>query len=612
MLTNTCCAAKWQGSYMTGHTHRRIKGGRKGKSEMCSTWPQVDITSSQTRSCIVTVCVCLVTLFAARIFDTPTSSFLLAIIIASFVGSRTAGYLATLVTAVLFYTFFLRSPAPFIAHISPHSQLIAFLFVGCVIPELAEISRRIERRRARSELNLRTLVQTCPDALILLDSSANIVSLNPAARCLFGYEDGVLQGRHISMLLPRFSTGLSLCSDFEAVTADGRHLLVAATWSQLGDETSVFVRDVTERRQVESELRLLVESIPALVYIRDAHGSLRQVNHRVTDFNPVSLDQLQRDNGLSVVHPEDRHKIADLFKRQFPLGAAFSYEFRQLRFDGTYRWFDAKSQPLKNTMGEVVRWYTLLTDIDDRKMMEASLRGMQTKLAEASRISTVAEITASVVHEISQPLSAIISNSQACIRYLSADSVNLDQITNAVQRILRNGRDASQTVKNIRGLFCRRKPDVRPIDLRPIIEEVLLLHETQIRQSGIAVSVSVEDTLPTIHADKLQIQQVLANLVCNAIEAMGPASSSGGELEVRAYEEDRTVLISITDRGHGLTDPDKVFDPFFTTKETGMGMGLRISKTIVEAHEGRLWAAPRPDKGSTFTFSLPVERGSLQ
>jgi PAS domain S-box-containing protein len=579
---------------------------------MRSTWlQQANITSSQTRSCMVAVCVCLVTLFAARIFDTPTSSFLLAIIIASFVGSRIAGYLATLVTAGLFYTLFLRSPASFIAHISPHSQLIAFLFVGCVIPELAEISRRTERKRARRESNLLTLVQTCPDALILLDLSANIIGLNPAARCLFGYEDGVLKGRPISVLLPHFSTSVYPSSDFEAVTVDGRQLRVAATWSQLGDETSVFVRDVTERRQMELELRLLVDTLPALVYVRDAYGLLREVNHRVTDFNGVSLDQLQLDNGLSVVHPEDRQKLEDLFARQFPMGVAFSYEFRQLRFDGSYRWFHANSQPLMNARNEVLRWYTLLTDIDDRKMMEASLRSMQTELAEASRISTVAEITASVVHEISQPLSAIITNSQACMRYLSADSVNLEEITNTVQRILRNGREASQTVKNIRALFCQREFEARPIDLRPIIEEVLLLHEPQIRQLGVAVNVSIDHTLPTIHADRLQIQQVLANLVCNAIESMAPASGCGRELNVGAYEEDGNVFISITDRGHGLTNPERLFDPFFTTKETGMGMGLRICKTIVEAHDGRLWAAPRPDRGSTFSFSLPVERGSL-
>ena len=522
-------------------------------------------------------------------------------------GAGTAGYLATLVTAGLFYTFFLRSPASFIAHISPHSQLIAFLVAGCVIPELAEISRRTERKRARRESKLITLLQTCPDALILLDLSANILSLNHAARSLFGYEDGGLQGRHITVLLPHFSTSICASSDFEAVTADGRQLRVAATWSQLGDETSVFVRDVTERRQTELELRLLVDTLPALLYVRDAYGILRQVNHRVTDFTGVSLDQLQRDNGLSVVHPEDRHTLEDLFTQRFPLGAAFSYEFRQLRFDGSYRWFHAKSQPLMNARGEVLRWYTLLTDIDDRKMMEASFRSMQTKLAEASRISTVAEITASVVHEISQPLSAIITNSQACIRYLSAGSLNLDQVTNTVQRILRSGREASQTVINIRALFCKRDFEARPIDLRPIIEEVLLLHEPQIKQLGVAVSVSIDHALPTIHADRLQIQQVVANLVCNAIESMVPASDCNRDLDVRAYEESGKVFISIMDRGQGLTDPDRLFDPFFTTKDTGMGMGLRICKTIVEAHEGRLWAARRPDRGSTFTFSLPVE-----
>ncbi len=145
------------------------------------------------------------------------------------------------------------------------------------------------------------------------------------------------------------------------------------------------------------------------------------------------------------------------------------------------------------------------------------------------------------------------------------------------------------------------------MDLRQIIQEVLLLHEQQIRELGIAVNLSIDEGLPSVPADRLQVQQVLVNLVLNAIESMEVTRDSPRELDLHAFRVDGNVLVSVADRGHGLTAPDRLFDPFFTTKETGMGMGLRICKTIVEAHQGNLWAASRPDKGAIFTFVLPIK-----
>jgi len=379
------------------------------------------------------------------------------------------------------------------------------------------------------------------------------------------------------------------------------------------DETTVFLRDATEMRPIEAELKaseenlqLLVNTIPGQVYVTDAQGTLLQVNHHVTEFNGVKLPQLVEDNGMTAVHHEDRPAIIELLQRQLPLGEPFGYEFRHRRSDGVYRWFHAGIQPLKDTHGRVIRWYTLLTDIDDRKVLEASLQSMQAKLAEASRISTVTEITASVAHEVSQPLSAIISNSQACIRYLAAETLNRAALSGAIERVLRDARDASQIIKNIRALFRKKAPETRPIHLLQLIREVLLLHEMPIRQLGINVKVSISEDLPTVPGDKLQIQQVLVNLVRNAVESMQLNSGVPGELEIRVDEADAMVLTTVADRGHGLIDSNKVFDPFFTTKDEGMGMGLRICKTIIEAHDGKLWAASRPDGGAAFTFSLPI------
>jgi signal transduction histidine kinase len=243
--------------------------------------------------------------------------------------------------------------------------------------------------------------------------------------------------------------------------------------------------------------------------------------------------------------------------------------------------------------------------------MENSLRLAQAKLAEASRISTVAELTASVAHEISQPLSGIIANAQACLRYLGAKPIDEELLSTGIQRILRDGRDASQTVRNVRALFRRKHPEAQPIDLQQLVQEVLLLHEARIRELGITVKVEVGKDVPSVPADRLQIQQLLANLIRNAIESMEFSPKAARELDVQVLNGTDMVVVAIADTGMGLSNPEKLFDPFFTTKHSGMGMGLRICKTIVEAHEGKLWADARPTRGATFTFSLPLERGAV-
>lgn len=583
---------------------------------MNAPWPTVVDEPPRIRNYLIAIGTSLGALLFAWLFHTPTTSFVVAVMITSYMGSRLAGYLATALGGLLFYLTFLRSHTTFVILSSPIHQLIAFLVTGCIICEVAQMSRRTEQKRLRSVAELQTMMETCPDAILLLDSWKRITCLNPAAVSLFGCSREELLGRPITQFIPGFATGMSPSSDFDAVTATGEPLRLSAAWSVLDQQTNVFLRDVTQRREMETilkaseeSLKLLVETIPALLFVLDARGQLEQVNHRVTDYNGLTLKEMLEDNGLSAVHPDDKAKSEEIRERQLAFGLPISYEFRYKRRDGAYRWFHANIEPLKNSKGEVIRWYSLLTDIDDRKTMEASLRVTQDELARAHRISTVAEIAASVVHEISQPLSAIALNSQICLRDLATAGIDQDQIKGTVERIVKNSQEASQIVRNIRALFRRRDPDTRPVDLQQIIEEVLLLHEAQIRDLGIAVNLSVAEDLPQVPADRIQIQQVLVNLVLNAIESMTLPSEYGRQLDLHACRVDGKVLVTVADRGHGFMSAERLFDPFFTTKETGMGMGLRICKTIVEAHQGDLWAATRPDKGSSFTFSLPVQSG---
>ncbi len=360
---------------------------------------------------------------------------------------------------------------------------------------------------------------------------------------------------------------------------------------------------------VESEeiSHLLSEVNPGLFSVWNPGNKLQKMGRQRYEFTGISLDPFLPDNGFSVVHPEDRDRVADILQVSLPLGEPFSYEFRYRQSDGCYRWFQASVQPRKDSVGNVICWCTLLADIDDRRAPASSLINTPPGLSETtSRMSTVAEIAASVVHEISQPLSAVITNAQAAIRYLSAESVNLEAAKSSIQLILRDSKDACHIVKGIRTLFRRTDPGKTHIELGSVIEDVLLLFEGEMRSLDIKSKVSVSHDLPAVPGDKLQIQQVLVNLVSNAVGAMEESSEWTRELEVRAYQEHNMIITEVADRGHGLSHPDKMFEAFFTTKSDGMGMGLRICKSIIQAHKGEIWARSRQDRGAIFAFSLPL------
>lgn len=255
----------------------------------------------------------------------------------------------------------------------------------------------------------------------------------------------------------------------------------------------------------------------------------------------------------------------------------------------------------------VMQFFGLDVDIDDTEKLAQVLHDAQEKLAQASRIAAVAELSASIAHEINQPLQAVVANGRACLRWLSAEPPNLDEARHSAERVVRDGNAAADVVSRIRALFKHTAPEMVDVDINKLILQACTLMADEIQRNAVTLETTLAEDVPKIRADAVQIQQVLVNLVRNAIEALAATTERPRLLLIRSHRDGDSVVIDVEDRGTGFADFEKLFEPFFTTKQTGMGIGLAICRTIVEAHAGRIWAASNQVRGVTFSFSLPIE-----
>ena len=355
-------------------------------------------------------------------------------------------------------------------------------------------------------------------------------------------------------------------------------------------------------RDSEQHLRLLVETIPALVSRTTAEGAPDYVNRRIVDYTGQELEQ----TGWHVFHPDDRNSHWQKFRHALESGEPWEDTYRLRRADGEYRWFHERSEPLLDRSGRVVCWYFVSVDVNDNREMEEALRSTRRKLSAAMQIATVAEMSASIAHEINQPLASVVTNAHACQTWLSHDPPNLERAQATLERIIRDGHSAAEVVRRIRALFKEAAPVKAPLDINQIVAEVLRVLSDELRDNSIVVETELAVDLPRIVGDQVQIQQTLINLVHNATEAMAVLIARPKSLVVRSRREGDHLLVEVRDFGVGIKDPTLVFEPFFTTKESGMGLGLSISRSIIEAHGGRIWATANEDAGTTISFTLPL------
>jgi PAS domain S-box-containing protein len=246
-------------------------------------------------------------------------------------------------------------------------------------------------------------------------------------------------------------------------------------------------------------------------------------------------------------------------------------------------------------------------DISERKRAEEALQKVQTELAHVSRVMTVGELTASIAHEVNQPLAAIVTNGNACLRWLGGATPNLSEARQAVERIIKDGYRASEVIARIRTLVKKAPPRNDSVDLNEVIVEVLALAQNEANRNRVFLKRQLKSDLPRVRGDRVQLQQVILNLVINGLEAIANNKDGTRELSVSSdVDEANNVIVAVRDSGEGLDSAnlERVFDAFYTTKPEGMGMGLAISRTIIESHGGRLWAAPNSPKGAVFQFTL--------
>jgi len=360
-------------------------------------------------------------------------------------------------------------------------------------------------------------------------------------------------------------------------------------------------------RARERDLSLIIETIPALVWCASPDGELTYVNQRILDYTGASLGELAQAGWVNFLNPDDVQQTLTMWTNAVRTGNRHDIQYRLRRHDGAYRWFHVLGQAMLDAEGRVKQWYGLLIDIDDRKNVEEALRRTETRLSQAAQIATVGELAASIAHEINQPLAAIVTNAQVCLRWLMRDVPNLEEAREAAKYIARDGKRAGDVISRIRALVRNTGSEKAPLDINQAIEEVVHFTDDEAVRKGVALRTELAADLPFVLGDRVQLQQVLLNLIVNGMDAMSSVADGPRELLVYSrLHEANQVLVGVQDSGIGIEPENlkKIFDPFYTTKSQGMGMGLAICRSIVENHGGKLWASPNDGPGATFQFTL--------
>ena len=496
-----------------------------------------------------------------------------------------------------------------------------------------------DRKRAAdavraSELKFRMIVHSIPGLVATMTPQGDLELVNQPVMDYTGLAFDALKDWWATGLVPEeelprvaaewkqsLETGREYDVEHHMRRADGAYRWFHVRGLPLRDNQGIVVRwycvltDIEDRKRTEEalraserHLRLMTETIPALVWRTTPDGEIDYVNRRVLEYTGKPLEHFGKDGWLQLLHPDDVESTIRLWRQNTQTGNSHQVTYRLRRADGTYRWFDVRGEPLRDSEGRVVQWYGICIDMEDSKRIEEALRNTQERLSIASQIAAVGELSASIAHEVNQPLTAVVANGNACLRWLSAQPPNLAKAVEAAQRIVRDGKDAGEVVRRIRALFKRAAHEEASLDLNEVIAEVLSLLRSETAKRRVIVETDLEPELAPVTGDRVQLQQLILNLLLNGIEAMDPLIDQPKRLFIRSKREsDDTVLVEIQDSGVGLKDPDTVFDAFFTTKENGMGMGLTICRSIVQAHHGRLWAASGEGPGATFCFTLPLQ-----
>jgi PAS domain S-box-containing protein len=531
-----------------------------------------------------------------------------------------------------------------------------------VMVDITELKRA--EAALREQANLLNLTH---DTIFVCDMNDVITYWNCGAAELYGWTSEDAVGRVSHQLkqtifpVPRAEVYAALLrtgrweGELVHTKRDGTQVVVASRWSLQRDAQGRPVAvlktntDITERKRAEAKLRdserryrNIFETAGVSIWEEDfseVNAAIDQLKAQgVRDFRQycaahpafvqqaISMVKIVDVNGATVrlfgarskdellvsLHAIFTPETPDVFAGEL-VAIAEGHTFfesetvlQNLQGDKLAVLFTMTIPPAFATLDRVL---VSIMDITKRRQAEEALREAQTELAHVTRALTLGELAASIAHEVNQPLTAVITNGNACLRWLSRDPPNLDEAQEAVRRLIRDGKRASEVVARIRALLRKAEPQKARLAINDVIGEVSALAQGELRRNGVSLHTDLAAALPPVLADRVQLQQVLLNLLLNSIEAMRTVTDRPRELIVRSQpEEADAIRVAVQDAGVGIDSQhlERIFTPFFTTKPAGLGMGLSISRSIIEAHGGRLWATPNVGPGVTVQFTLPT------
>jgi PAS domain S-box-containing protein len=388
---------------------------------------------------------------------------------------------------------------------------------------------------------------------------------------------------------------------------------------RVSERTAELELEVTQRRRTENTLRASEERWRSMFESSAVGIALTDENQRFVTANGAfqrmlgyTSEELCSLGPVEITHEDDRQATQDMIDQmQADRGFGYDVEKRYRRKDGTVVWARVSTARPPDPNGELRGVPTIIEDITERRRAEDAMHEARDALLRVARLNTMGELSASIAHEINQPLGAIVANGQACLRLLARPTADVEEAREAVVEMINDGRRASEVLKRVRTLGKNASPERKPLDINDVIGEVLALTGQELRTYGVLVQPELNEDLPLVQADRVQVQQVVLNLVMNAIEAMRETDNRRRMLSVKSRcGELQDVIVTVADNGSGLdaTHIEHIFDAFFTTKAEGMGMGLSICNSIVRAHGGRLSAAAGAPQGAVFCFNLPAIR----
>ena len=580
--------------------------------------------------------------------------YLVVILLVAPIGNFAASVLLSIVAAAGLVYFFVPPVFTWIVNRQQDVLLVAFLLASLIAgqligdaPRQREAARQARAGLRRSEAELRDserqwreVFEHNPVMYFMVDAAGTVLNVNSLGATQLGYSVADLIGKSVQQVFleedRKFvqqcvavcleSIGEPHTWEIRMIRKDGSVLWVrenAKAMRRPDGEPIVLVacEDITERRETENALRASTAYLAQTQEVSRTGtfgwsvttGELvwSKETFRIFQCDPATKPTLELV--LQHTHPEDRAARQKILDQAASDGKDFDYEYRLLLPDGSVKYLHAQARAVRGASGGI-EFIGAITDVTAAKEAEHKLRKAQAELAHVTRVTTLGELAASIAHEINQPLAAIVANAEACRGWLDRDAPDLAAARRSMEWVVEDGLRASEVIRHVRALAKKTDIEKRPLDLNEIAREVMALVARELTSHQVSVRMELPSALPSVRGDRVQLQQVIINLVINGIEAMQSITDRPRELVIRSAQDDRgRVLFAVTDRGVGISadDAERIFNPFVTTKAGGLGMGLSICRSILEAHGGRLSVGNNDGRGATFQFVLPAHQEAV-